>query len=466
MGLVVVVALTIAQAGPPFDDAEAESLMTRLERYAIGGEEPDTLAAIVAAGDTRFTSVLIELVRATEMGLFPHDAHEPFLEGLQQLTGQQLVDWPDWVEWYASTELEPPPGFQAWKGRLLGAIDPGFAAFFGDHPSTIRVEEVVWGGVSTDGIPPLDSPRHLAAVDAGYLSDSDLVFGVSVGGDHRAYPLRIMDSHEMANDVVGGVPVSLAYCTLCGAGILYEGRLGGHIYTFGSSGLLMRSNKLMYDRTSMTLWNQLTGEPVLGLLAGRDLTLRRLPVVVTTWSDWLAAHPDTVALDIDTGFERDYGSGAAYGEYYASPDPLFPVGVRSDLLGPKDRVFALLLDGVPVAYPVDALAAERVINDSVGGTPVVLLALHGTLRGQGSEFVTGLEVEWRAGAEVRAFEAGSHTFSASNGVVVDERAVPWQVREEVLVSDRGETLPRLPGHLSYWFAWFSYFPRTLVYGFG
>ena len=186
------------------------------------------------------------------------------------------------------------------------------------------MEEVVWGGVALDGIPALVNARMLPADEADYITPTELVFGVEINGDARAYPLRILDWHEMANDVVGGVPVALAYCTLCGAGVLFDTRVGDATYEFGSSGFLMRSNKLMYDRTTYTLWNQLTGEPVLGKLADGSIELKRLPVVVSTWQAWHARHPDTQVLSLETGHLRDYTPGNPYGSYFASPDTMFP----------------------------------------------------------------------------------------------------------------------------------------------
>src|SRR6185369_7988742 len=132
------------------------------------------------------------------------------------------------------------------------------------------------------------------------LSGSERVFGVSVKGEARAYPLRILDWHEMVNDVVGGEPVTLSYCTLCGSGVLYATRgADGSARTFGTSGLLYRSNKLMVDRQTRTLWSNLTGEAVLGPLAagpGGPARLALLPVVVTTWQEWRARHPATTVL--------------------------------------------------------------------------------------------------------------------------------------------------------------------------
>ena len=257
---------------------------------------------------------------------------------MSQLTGIPEQPWPDWVIWYATTDLEPPPGFRTWKGRIYSRIDEEFPSFFReDAPSQIRVEEIVWGGVALDGIPALVNARMLPAAEADYITPTELVFGVEINGDARAYPLRILDWHEMANDVVGGVPVALAYCTLCGAGVLFDTRVGDATYEFGSSGFLMRSNKLMYDRTTYTLWNQLTGEPVLGKLADGSIELKRLPVVVTRWQAWLERHPETQVLSLQTGHLRDYTPGNPYGGYFASPETMFPAEGAVDRLPDKAR---------------------------------------------------------------------------------------------------------------------------------
>ncbi|MBM4409363.1 MAG: DUF3179 domain-containing protein, partial [Chloroflexi bacterium] len=246
----------------------------------LESREPPVLAIdrIVGARDQRFVAVFLELIRAGELGLLPGENGDEgvraervgrFAGAAELLTGQALgSDWPAWVEWYGATDLAPPPGFLAWKGEVFARIDPRFRDLFqAQHESLIRVEEILWGGVRVDGIPALMNPPTLAAADSVLLTDFDPVFGLEVGGEARAYPLRIMDWHEMANDVLGGAPISLSYCTLCGAAIAYHGRASdGKIYTFGSSGLLYASNKLMYDHQTRTLWNQFTGEPVQGPL--------------------------------------------------------------------------------------------------------------------------------------------------------------------------------------------------------
>lgn len=457
-------------------DDQARTLMFTLTDGSRS-EVDAALAQILEARDPRFVAVLIELLRGRQIGLVQYPDLVQIGESLDALSGQSWgIDWAKWITWYGGTDLTPPPGFTSWKGQLLAQIDPTFGQFLQDsQPSNVRVEEIQWGGVVVDGIPALNNPHMLPAADADYMEPWEPVFGIALNGDARAYPLRILDWHEMANDVVGGVPVSLAYCTLCGAAIAYDGRstdLDGNevTYTFGSSGFLFRSNKLMFDPTTMTLWNQLTGEPVLGELAAGEIRLKLLPVVLTTWADWQTEHPDTVVVDINTGYNRIYVPGAAYGDYFASDERLFrdglmfPVWQQSDRLFNKDHVYALRLDETPKAYPVTDLLAEQVVNDVVGNTAVTLIAAGEIVAVNGTSQRTG-PVTYTSGAEIRAFARSTHTFAPTSDdfVVVDENGRPWQVTEEALVGPEGETLERINGHLAYWFGWYAFYPETELY---
>jgi hypothetical protein len=447
----------------PLPDEEAWQLMESLL-----DPESEALQTVLESGDERFVAILLELMRAHQIGIV-EGSYNDIIKALEGLSGQEFgQDWPAWIEWYGKTNLEPPPGFTGWKGQLLARIDPGFADFLqDDFPSRIRVEEILWGGVPIDGIPPLENAPMIPAAEADYLLDEEPVFGVVVNGEARAYPLRIVDNHEMANDVIGGVPVSIAYCTLCGAAIAYDGRgPDGQTITFGTSGFLYRSNKLMYDRPTRTLWNQLTGEPVLGELADTDIRLDILPIVLTAWADWLAQHPDTLVLDRDTGvYPADfYVSGVLYGDYFASEETMFPVWQRSDLFETKDFVYALHLDGVPKAYDVKTLATEEVVNDTIGSTPVVLIAARDTVTVNGQHRRSG-PVTYTNGGEVRAFNRSQESFKAgpSPDSVLDSAGRLWQVTEEALVGPDGEMAPRINGHLAYWYGWYAFFPDTELY---
>ena len=474
---------TPAVDASPIDDAEARALMHVLSSTAAGDQQIRlALDRILAAGDQRFAAVLIDLLWARDSRILLEGLdYLEYADALEALT--QAGVGPNrhhWIEWYGATDLEPPPGYTGWKGRLMSAIDPRFGDFLSDaHPSRIRTEEILWGGVHVDGIPPLEHPAMLAPAEVHYLEPDEAVFGVALNGEAHAYPLRIMDWHELANITVGDVPISLAYCTLCGAAIAYDGRApNGETYSFGTSGFLYRSNKLMYDRVTATLWNQFTGEPVLGPLAGdldaagEPLRLDLLPIVLTSYEDWLAQHPETVVLDIDTGHDRPYEQGAAYGHYFSNPATMFPVWNRNDELRTKDYVYGLRLGGARKAYPIATLADEQVVNDTLDGRAIVLVTAQeietlGFGRGVGP-------VRYPSGGEVRAFERGDQRFAPGTaagtdtdieaGTVRDASGAAWRVTEEALLGPAGERLERISGHLAFWFGWYAFFPETEVYG--
>jgi hypothetical protein len=364
---------------------------------------------------------------------------------LAGLTGEARgKSWQEWILWQqAHPEIEPFEGFDAFKADVMAVIDPNFRLFL--QPGVaheIRLEEIVWGGVPKDGIPALTNPKHVAADEADYLEQDELVFGVEIAGDARAYPLRILDWHEMVNDVVGGVPVALAYCTLCGSGILYDARVSGHEepLVFGSSGLLYRSNKLMYDQATHSLWHQFTGRPVVGPLTGSGIELEVLPVTIATWRDWLTQHPDTKVLSRDTGYDREYTPGQPYGEYFASEELMFPMLVPDERLAPKDYVFALRADGHQRAWPLADFAGGQVINAEVGDLRLVLIGDAAT-------------------RTVRAYESGGRDFTAgSQPSTLVANNQTWRIEENALVGPGGAHLARLPGHIAYWFAWQGFIP--------
>ncbi|MBM7066704.1 DUF3179 domain-containing protein [Actibacterium sp. 188UL27-1] len=365
---------------------------------------------------------------------------------LERLTGQSHgTQWFDWMLWQErNPQIVPHPSYAAFMRDAHLRIDPNFRDFLRPEHLTrdaakIRIEEIAWGGVLKDGIPSLDTPTMITASSAEYLRDDDLVFGISINGDARAYPLRIMGWHEMFNDVVGGVPVALAYCTLCGSGILFETqtRNAKKPLIFGSSGFLYRSNKLMFDRKTNSLWNQYTGQPVIGPLAGRGIKLTQRPVVITTWANWKATHPTTRVLSLKTGYRRDYGSGVVYSAYFGSPDLMFPALVDEQAHNQKDYVFTIRQFGVARAWPLNAFDKKRVINDAIANTPLVLIGNAQT-------------------RSVRAYERGDLTFASTGDRLTASDGTGWTATEAALVGPDGVSLSRVAGHISYWFAWDNY----------
>ena len=433
----------------------AESLMYTL-LVDLSNRNFNSLSLIAASGDRSFVPPLIDLLH---LGIF----RPQVIDALSRLTGEEWITWKQWMEWSGKqSNISPPQGYSVWKGRLFSILDLGFADFLSEGAKyNIRPEEIVWGGVPVDdgsgvGIPALVNPEMITPYEATYLNGSDRVFGVSINGDHRAYPLRIMNWHELFNDVIGGKNVALAYCTLCGAGILYDTTVEDTTFIFRTSGLLYRSNKLMYDDKTKTLWNQMTGKPVVGELVDSGIQLKVLPVTLTTWDEWLESHPDTLALDINTGYIRNYApegtSGAAYIEYFGSPDTMFPVAQRSDKLETKELVFALNLNDVPKAYPLRILREEIISNDVLGELNLVLIT------------------DPASGA-VRAYERGDRVFqsmSRDEGIkeLLSQDGAKWEITEDALInkSQPSQRLSRLSGHMAFWFGWFAFYPETLVYG--
>ncbi len=397
----------------------------------------ETIKALKARGNTDAVAALILARR------FIRES-EDINEALTALTGENMaLTWHEWMLWQeANPQIEPFEGFEVFKADVYQRIDPNFRLFlYKDVPHEIRLEEIAWGGVPKDGIPDLRNPERIPADKAGYLNEDDLVFGISINGDARAYPLRIMDWHEMFNDVIGGVPVALAYCTLCGSGILFETAVEGFDapLSFGTSGFLYRSNKLMYDRSTNSLWNQFTGRPVVGELTGSGIALKARPVVITSWANWKAQNPDTTVLSLNTGHQRDYSPGRPYGTYFASPDLMFPARVDNKELQAKDFVFALRSTQLDKAWRLSDFEGGKVINDVAGVADIVLIGDAAT-------------------RSVRAYHRDGRTFSKggeTNTLNSDDGAL-WTITEEALIGPDEEQLTRLPGHIAFWFAWAGY----------
>lgn len=366
---------------------------------------------------------------------------------LEEKTGKKYGYQTDkWYEWIWNNKEEKHASYPEFKALLYGLIDPKFAGYFSsEYPIEIRLDEVRWGGVVQDGIPPLRQPKMIPANDAKYLEDSNIVFGIEVNGDARAYPKRIMAWHEMFVDEVGGVPVAGVYCTLCGSMILYKTEHNGVNHKIGTSGFLYRSNKLMYDRETQSLWNTLWGRPVIGKLAGKDIELERMSIVTTTWGEWKKRHPDTKVLSLETGHKRDYGEGAAYREYFATDELMFGVPKLDERLKNKDEVLGLVFSqhpDKPLAIGVKFLSENPVFHKNVGELEFVVLT--------------------DTSSASRVYEAKGTKFKSWNqeSTVTDINDVKWEVTESKLVSASGEELFRLPAHRAFWFGWFSAYSNT------
>ncbi|MBI2649710.1 DUF3179 domain-containing protein [Candidatus Woesearchaeota archaeon] len=232
------------------------------------------------------------------------------------------------------------------------------------HPS-----KLLSGGPPKDGIPSIDKPRFISVEDANkFVRDDELVLGINLNGDKRAYPFQILVWHEIVNDVVNGKPVAITYCPLCGTGIAYERTISNQPVEFGDSGLLYNSDLVMYDRKTDTLWDQVTGRAIVGELIG--MRLKQMPIDTLTWSDWKKLHPDTKVLSRETGFIRSYGR-TPYGDYDTSRSIYFPVENEDLKLHPKEVIFGVEINGKFKAYTEEDLKKLGKIEDTFNGVALI-----------------------------------------------------------------------------------------------
>ncbi|MFB6102849.1 MAG: DUF3179 domain-containing protein [Haloplanus sp.] len=233
-------------------------------------------------------------------------------------------------------------------------------------------ENVVSGGPGKDGIPSIDSPSFVDAADASFLRDESVIFGVARGDTVRAYPQSILVHHEIVNDRLDGLPVSVTYCPLTGTVLGFE---RGDT-TFGVSGTLVNSNLVMYDRATDSRWPQVLATAICGPLTGRSL--REFDVVWTTWKRWRSAHPETHVLSRETGYVRNYGADpyGAYGPtrgYYARDDTLFAPLTTDDRLPPKTMVVGVRTSAGATAVTRTRLRERGVVEAAVGDDRLALV---------------------------------------------------------------------------------------------
>jgi hypothetical protein len=313
----------------------------------------------------------------------------------------------------------------------------------------VRIDQIVNGGPPRDGIPSIDNPKFVSVQDASkFLQAADLVIGVSINGDTRAYPLQILVWHEIVNDVVGDTPVAVTYCPLCLTSQVYVRDVDGQIVQFGTSGKLYNSNLVMYDRTSESLWSQAMGEGIVGKYAGTKL--EKVPFEVGYWDDWKKQHPDSKILSIDTGFGRPYGTDP-YGDYYTSSQVLFPVSHRDDRLAVKEVVIGLEHDGAFKAYRLQDIEDNKVTSDDVNGQAVVIFS---------PQSFTARAFDRAVGNQVLYF-----SYDPATGKITDSQTgSEWNFEGNAINGEmEGKSLSRIPFDEGFWFSWAAFHPQTELY---
>ena len=237
---------------------------------------------------------------------------------------------------------------------------------------TVELDQLQQGCGERDCIPSIDAPKYVSAANATHIAHDAIVITLAYKGEYRAYPARILDQHEIVNDIIAGNPIAITWCPLCGSAVGIHRDIAGKVTEFGVSGVLYNSDLVLYDRATETLWDQIEAKGIVGPMTGEKLRL--FPVSVSTWQRWRVAHPDTLALSADTGFAYDY-SRDNYASYRDTTGLMFPVATTNNSVHAKTVVFGFDLGAFTVAYPAELLQEENVYRHELQGSEAII-ALH------------------------------------------------------------------------------------------
>ena len=346
------------------------------------------------------------------------------------------------------------------RENVLSALhDP----FHPDQPQPLIDLSEIRGVVPPDAIPALEDPAFEPAAEVEWLAAVEPVLALEVNGEARAYPLRIMTWHELVNGTVGGVPVTVSYCPLCNSAIAYDRRVGDRILDFGTSGALLNSSLVMYDRQTESLWSHYTGQAVVGHLVGAELDL--IPVQTVSFEAFLASHPDGHVLSLDTGHFRRYGQNP-YESYDSNNRPFLFSGPTDDRLEPITKVVALRDGAEAAVIPNDVLAERRVVPFTFAGRELVALFEPGTASALDNALIEEGRDVGATGVFVRSVDGrlldlsvadGGGFIDAASGVVYDILGRP---------SGSGGTDALEPvEHLdTFWFAAAAFYPDAEIIG--
>jgi uncharacterized protein DUF3179 len=322
--------------------------------------------------------------------------------------------------------------------------------------------------IPQDGIPAVDEPHFDAASEVDWLADQEPVVALEIDGDAHAYPLQIMTWHEIVNDTVGGVPVAVTFCPLCNTAVAFERPLiSGDATTFGTSGKLINSNLLMYDRATESLWPQVTGVALTGELKGMEL--QRIPAQIVSWADFRESFPDALVLNRDTGHSRRYGINPYPGYDDVDRPPFLFEGEVDGRLAAMERILGVKAGDEAVAFPylrLQEIATDGVaaVDAEVGDQPVVILWRSGTASALDSSDIASSKDVGSVAAFSRRVDGRTLSFTVAGGRIVDrETETTWNIlgRGESGVLE-GEVLEPVDSTDSFWFDWAAFHPETVV----
>ena len=359
-------------------------------------------------------------------------------------------------------QIEPSPpdvtisGLAMYRGEEIeGAPEP-----------LVDLDEIRSGGPPPDGIPSIDSPSFVSVGEVDFLEENEPVLALDVNGESRAYPVQIMTWHEIVNDSVGGVPVAVTYCPLCNSALVYDRRLDDRVLEFGTSGLLLNSSLVMYDRQTETLWSHFTGAGIVGELTGEEL--ETYAVATVAWGTWRDANPDGLVLSRDTGFDRSYGQNPYPGYDDVNGRPFLYEGEVDGRYTAMTRIVGVERGGEALGVPLASLQETGVIESELAGSALVVLWTAGTASSLDAFDVAAGDDVGATGVFVPVVDGETLTFAAADGGTGDtfvdaETGSTWNVLGQATDGPlAGAQLEALPHVDTFWFAWSAFRPDSAV----
>ena len=347
------------------------------------------------------------------------------------------------------------------------AQDPGTS----EWPKTnfdkrsVALDEIMSGGPPKDGIPAIDAPKFVDITNADdWVDDNEPVLSVALGQDARAYHLQVMIWHEIVNDTVANVPVSVTFCPLCNSCIVFDRRVGGRTLDFGTTGRLRKSDMVMYDRQTETWWQQLTGEAIVGDLTGA--VLNTVPADIVSYAQFNQAFPDGKVLSRDTGHTRHYGTNP-YRGYDSITDRPFLFHDKVDpRLPPMERVINVRVGDQYRIYPFSRFKGRPIINDTFNGHALIVFSKNGTHSALDTRHISDGRPIRSVTAYRRTLNGTTLTFTAQGDRIVDEETgSEWNLFGQAISGKlAGHRLEPADSGIHFAFAWLAFNPETSIYG--
>lgn len=352
--------------------------------------------------------------------------------------------------WIGTTNYANGQDFNGWKTNLV--------------KKNIDLSELKSGGPPKDGIPSIDNPVFITQEEAaGWIEPAEPIIAFAHQEKARAYPLQILIWHEIVNDKIGDIPILVTFCPLCYSAIVFDRRIKNETHDFGVSGFLRHSDMIMFDRKTESLWQQFTGEAVVGDYTGTELTVLHSQII--SFEQFRDAYPDGVVLSKDTGHQRAYGQNPYTGYDDINNTPFLMDNIEDNRLPPMEKVIGVRISDTQKAYPYSLTRESVVINDNIEQTPVVVFHTEGARSALDATEISKSQENGSTGAFLRTVNKQVLEFTYRSGEIIDTQTnSTWHISGKAIEGDlKGEQLESPIFGDFFAFAWLVFWPDSELY---